>query len=312
MNKKNIFIIIAVILSIIAIATIIYFNSKDKESEINNEEKEQAVLEQDGFSINIPDGWEEINGVQGVLAMISNVNEENEDVALQNMGFRTYFAIAYEDAKEIDLGTYASMIKQQVIDGQPDFKIISETEEKINQKDGYIIEGEIFKEGSEFKVFIVAIKGMGDNIWLITFNTALKNWEKYSSIFRETIESFNIKKEMIKETNQENSEVGITILEQGSGEEAKNGDIVIVDYVGTLENGTKFDSSIDRGEPFTFTLGAGQVIQGWDLGVKGMKIGEKRKLIIPSALAYGEQGAPGTIPANAILIFEVNLLGINE
>jgi multicomponent Na+:H+ antiporter subunit C len=114
MNKKNIFIIIAVILSIIAIATIIYFNSKDKESEINNEEKEQAVLEQDGFSINIPDGWEEINGVQGVLAMISNVNEENEGVALENMGFKSYFAVAYEDMPGIDPETYVAGVEDQI------------------------------------------------------------------------------------------------------------------------------------------------------------------------------------------------------
>lgn len=105
--------------------------------------------------------------------------------------------------------------------------------------------------------------------------------------------------------------VQIEILKEGTGAIAKNGDTVSVHYVGTLENGTKFDSSVDRGTPFEFHLGAGQVIPGWDIGVEGMKIGEVRKLTIPSDLAYGSAGAGnGVIPANATLIFQVELLGI--
>lgn len=104
--------------------------------------------------------------------------------------------------------------------------------------------------------------------------------------------------------------VKIEILREGAGAEAKNGSAVSVHYTGVLENGTKFDSSVDRGTPFEFTLGAGQVIKGWDIGVEGMKIGEKRKLTIPSPLAYGERGAGGVIPPNATLVFEVELLSI--
>lgn len=103
----------------------------------------------------------------------------------------------------------------------------------------------------------------------------------------------------------------VEILKQGTGEPAKTGDKVTVNYVGTLENGTKFDSSIDRGTPFPFTLGENRVIQGWELGVLGMKVGEKRKLTIPPELGYGDRAVGEVIPANSTLIFEVDLLNIN-
>jgi len=96
----------------------------------------------------------------------------------------------------------------------------------------------------------------------------------------------------------------------GDGKEAMVGDNVSVHYTGWLEDGTKFDSSLDRGNPFEFTLGMGQVIQGWDEGVAGMKVGGKRKLVIPPDLGYGPTGAGGVIPPNATLIFEVELIEI--
>lgn len=95
----------------------------------------------------------------------------------------------------------------------------------------------------------------------------------------------------------------------GTGAEAVEGKAVTVHYTGTLTNGTKFDSSLDRKEPFTFTLGAGQVIKGWEQGIKGMKVGGKRKLTIPADLAYGPN-AVGSIPANSTLVFEVELLDV--
>jgi FKBP-type peptidyl-prolyl cis-trans isomerase FkpA len=99
-------------------------------------------------------------------------------------------------------------------------------------------------------------------------------------------------------------------VRQGSGEEAKAGNTVTVHYVGTLTDGKKFDSSRDRGEGFTFRLGAGQVIRGWDQGVAGMKVGGLRKLTIPPELGYGARGFPPVIPADATLVFEVELLEV--
>ena len=106
------------------------------------------------------------------------------------------------------------------------------------------------------------------------------------------------------------SELNIEDIVVGGGEEAKDGNKVSVHYVGTLTDGTKFDSSRDRGDPFTFTLGAGEVIKGWDQGVLGMKVGGTRKLTIPPELGYGEAGAGSDIPPNSTLIFEVELLSV--
>jgi peptidylprolyl isomerase/FKBP-type peptidyl-prolyl cis-trans isomerase FkpA len=99
-------------------------------------------------------------------------------------------------------------------------------------------------------------------------------------------------------------------LQVGSGDEAVSGKMVEVHYTGWLTDGSKFDSSLDRGKPFSFALGGGQVIQGWDRGVVGMKVGGKRKLTIPGELAYGERGFSNVIPPNATLVFEVELLSV--
>jgi len=116
----------------------------------------------------------------------------------------------------------------------------------------------------------------------------------------------------VKPSNNEPN-VKIEILKEGSGSGAENGDSLKVHYTGTLEDGTKFDSSLDKGEPFVFTLGADKVIKGWDKGLLGAKVGEKRKLTIPPELAYGQAGAAGgKIPANATLIFEIEVLEITK
>ncbi|NBX92800.1 MAG: FKBP-type peptidyl-prolyl cis-trans isomerase [Proteobacteria bacterium] len=106
------------------------------------------------------------------------------------------------------------------------------------------------------------------------------------------------------------SELVITDVVKGNGTEAVKSKMVTVHYTGKLLDGTKFDSSLDRGTPFTFQLGVGQVIPGWEKGVAGMKVGGKRKLTIPSKDGYGERGAPPVIPPNSTLVFDVELLDV--
>ncbi len=118
------------------------------------------------------------------------------------------------------------------------------------------------------------------------------------------------KKTMSENTTTTASGLQYVELVEGTGASPKAGQKVTVHYTGTLEDGTKFDSSRDRNDPFSFQIGIGQVIKGWDEGVMSMKMGGRRKLIIPSDLGYGARGAGGVIPPNATLIFDVELLGI--
>ena len=120
-------------------------------------------------------------------------------------------------------------------------------------------------------------------------------------------------KKSMTEPKEVTTSTGLRYVDQkvGEGQEAKAGDVVEVHYTGWLTNGTKFDSSVDRNQPFTFKLGEGQVIKGWDQGVAGMRLGGKRKLTVPPNLAYGS-AAYGPIPGNSTLMFDVELLGVKK
>jgi FKBP-type peptidyl-prolyl cis-trans isomerase len=160
------------------------------------------------------------------------------------------------------------------------------------------------QDGTKFVFFIVPV-------FVICMIVILFIFRKYS---QEPVEDIgeNVQEEIFgSEQNTEDfDELNIEVLEEGEGKEAEDGDELTVNYKGTLINGNQFDSSYDRNEPFVFVLGIGQVIDGWDQGLVGMKVGEKRKIEIPSSLGYGEMGS-GSIPGNAGLIFEVELLSID-
>lgn len=129
-------------------------------------------------------------------------------------------------------------------------------------------------------------------------------------------EALQTQKKLAAEVEQNQSKImenlKVSDIVVGTGTEAKAGNMVTVNYTGTLDNGSKFDSSYDRNEPFSFTLGAGEVIKGWDLGVAGMKVGGKRQLTIPPELGYGANGAGNVIPPNATLHFTVELLNVSS
>jgi FKBP-type peptidyl-prolyl cis-trans isomerase len=160
-------------------------------------------------------------------------------------------------------------------------------------------------------ILVVAYLSATDKIQLFDFFRQSNSFSVQET--KRLDESEGLKTQITEPSNiKEIKGMKIETLKEGQGNETENGDIVTVHYVGTLENGTKFDSSIDRGKPFSFTLGIGQVIEGWDLGVLGMKVGERRKLTIPYNLAYVSGGVPGVIPPDSTLIFEVELLGIYQ
>lgn len=136
-----------------------------------------------------------------------------------------------------------------------------------------------------------------------------ENVEKENNMIQKFFLFLTLSLCLVLNADQEPKDLVIKDEKIGTGKEAKDGNTVTVHYVGTLTNGKKFDSSKDRGQPFTFTLGRGEVIRGWDRGVKGMKVGGIRKLIIPSFLGYGDRAA-GPIPPNSTLNFEVELKAV--
>lgn len=132
------------------------------------------------------------------------------------------------------------------------------------------------------------------------------------TIVKKTIVKKTTPKKTMTTSNAVTTESGLTyiVTQKGAGAQLKAGDTIIVNYTGLLTNGAKFDSSLDRGTPFSFPLGAGRVIKGWDEGFQKLKVGDHAMLIIPSSIGYGSEGRPPVIPPNATLIFIVEVIGV--
>lgn len=164
----------------------------------------------------------------------------------------------------------------------------------------------------KFFIFLVLFAFLGGAVFLFVRNTRSSNSNLLSTASPTASQPAPTASPIsspITTTMENGLKIQDTVV--GTGAEAKNGNLLTVHYTGTLLNGKKFDSSIDRGQPFQFVLGAGMVIKGWDLGFAGMKVGGKRKLTIPAALAYGDRAVgDGMIPAGSTLIFDVELLAV--
>jgi|AntAceMinimDraft_18_1070375.scaffolds.fasta_scaffold00981_4 hypothetical protein len=185
-------------------------------------------------------------------------------------------------------------------EGEVNFRL-KEKEGKILIEDFLTLSGADFGEFGTFKKYLIFSKPETEEGILEIFYISPKDGSEQEK------ESVVVKFEL------EEQWLEVQIQREGDGEGVKNGDNLVVDYIGLLKNGTKFDSSYDRGEPFEFILGVGKVIKGWDLGILGMKKGERRKIVIPPELGYGETGVPNSpILPDTILIFEVEILKINN
>lgn len=172
---------------------------------------------------------------------------------------------------------------------------------------GYFLGSFIYKE----KTASQTVSSAGSNATVTEATNASTAASNASAASTASTAAANSSTQSTKPT-MEPKDLEIKVTKPGTGAKTKKGDLVSVHYTGKLVNGTVFDSSIQRGTPIQFALGEGRVIQGWEQGILGMQVGEKRTLTIPSKLGYGEQGAGGVIPPNATLIFDVELVKIGK
>jgi len=162
-------------------------------SSINNLNQDSKSIDNAAFKIDIPSGWMEQPSISGVTATIVKDIEDHEEEELKNINFRSYFMITYDEMKSRTMGEYVEYIKEQVIKSIPDFAVDKEEPMTIGSQEAYSIEGHERQQGADFKSWLVLIKDKKDGVWLISFNTAEKDWEKYLETAKATISSFVVK-----------------------------------------------------------------------------------------------------------------------
>lgn len=212
MKNKSIVFVLIILGIVLAVLVGMYFIQKNKKSiDFSNEatsitkglieeenqevsEKSQNKIITDDFSINLPDGWKQIDAATGTSAMAVNMNEHISDPAAQKINFSSYFAVIYETLGEKSIKEYVEIIKQALQQSIGPVVFNQEQDLTIHGNAAYQIEAEITQEGVDFKILLVFIKGQGDDVWTISFNTTKSNWEEYKEIFYNIADSFIVKK----------------------------------------------------------------------------------------------------------------------
>jgi len=187
--KKTFFILIFVLVVVGAALGIYYFQDNKIHPE-EQKENQETFLVKDDFSVLLPEGWKESAGFQGVSAMAINAEEEIIDPEAKKINFRTYYSITYDVLQGRTMEDYAEYVKESLRQLLVSVDFLKEEAIELNGQDAYAIEIELYQQGVNFKVLTFLIKGEGDDLWLISFNTARSNWEQYQDLFQEIAASF--------------------------------------------------------------------------------------------------------------------------
>jgi hypothetical protein len=194
--KKTFFILI-IVLVLAGAALAIYYFRGDKTYPEEQKENQEAFIVKDDFSILLPEGWIETASPQGVSAMAINAEEEITDPEVEKINFRTYYSVTYDTLQGRTMESYAEYVKDSLGQVLVNVDFIKEEAVELDGRDTYTIEMEIQQQGIDFKVSMFLIKGEGDDLWLVSFNTVQNNWDQYQDLFREIAASFETKQNQI-------------------------------------------------------------------------------------------------------------------
>ncbi len=162
-------------------------------SEANQTPPQGYTLEKEDFSINVPAGWKEVSPSSGVSAMVVNISEQPTEEAAKRINFKSYFAVSYDTLAGKTREKYLEDYKRKLKGVLPEIVFVNENPGSVGGKDAYFIEANLTQQGVDYKVFLVLVRGKGDDIWTISFNTLKSDWLKYKDLFYQTAESFKVK-----------------------------------------------------------------------------------------------------------------------